>query len=53
MRSALHKVEGVESIDVGPIDKKTKSAFVQVKGTASKEALVAAFKGTQYSADVK
>ena len=52
VRSALGKVEGVDEIDVGPIDRASKSAIVTVKGTASKEALIAAFEGTQYSAEV-
>jgi copper chaperone CopZ len=52
VRSALSKVPGVESVDVGPIDQATKSAAVKVKvkGKTSDQALLEAFKGTQYSA---
>jgi copper chaperone CopZ len=52
VQSALKKVNGVNSVEVGAIDKATKSAVVTVKGTASSEALIAALQGTQYSAKV-
>jgi len=50
VRSALSKVEGVEEIDVGLIDRETKTAIVKVKGNVTPAALIASFEGTQYSA---
>jgi len=53
VRSALSKVDGIEAVEIGQIDKATKSAVVQVKGKVSDKALIAAFEGTQYTAAVK
>jgi hypothetical protein len=53
VRSALSSVQGVESVEIGTLNKESKSAPVTVKGTAQPDALIAALEAAKYSAKVE
>jgi copper chaperone CopZ len=48
IESALRRVPGVRTIEMGALDQATRSAAVTVTGKASADELIAAFEGTQY-----